>query len=74
MVGPPPPQPFRTPPQGAGRTRHDCGVWPGSGILLPEEETPMMERQKEAWAAILLTALTVGLLLGGWLVLHLAEH
>jgi hypothetical protein len=34
----------------------------------------MMERQKEAWAAILLTALTVGLLLGGWLVLHLAEH
>jgi uncharacterized membrane-anchored protein YhcB (DUF1043 family) len=31
----------------------------------------MIERQKEAWSAVLLTALVVGMILGAWLVLRL---
>jgi len=31
----------------------------------------MTERQQEAWAGVLLTALVVGMILGAWLVLRL---
>jgi len=34
----------------------------------------MTEGQKAAWAGVLLTALTVGLLLSGWPLLSLAVH
>ena len=34
----------------------------------------MNERQKEAWAGVLLTALLLGLLLGGLLVLRLTGN
>jgi len=54
----PHPAPFWTPPRGAG-----------SAIPRPAEETLTTEGQKEAWAGVLLTALTLGLvLLGGWLL------
>ena len=54
----PHPASFWTAPRGAG-----------SDILRPEEETLMMEGQTEAWAGVLLTVLTLGLvLLGGWLL------
>ena len=42
-----------------------------SGILLAKENPMMIERQKEAWSAVLLTALVVGMILGAWLVLRL---
>ena len=42
-----------------------------SGILLAKENPMMTERQKEAWAGVLLTALVVGMILGAWLVLRL---
>jgi hypothetical protein len=34
----------------------------------------MTERQQETWSGVLLTALTVGMLLGGWLVVRLVTH
>ena len=42
-----------------------------SGILLAKENPMMTERQKEAWAGVLLTALVVGMILGAWFVLRL---
>ena len=71
-LGPPgrPPTPvlYRT-PSPAGAVRQGLA---GPGILLPEEETPMTERQKETWAGIVLTAMIVGILLRGWLILRWA--
>jgi hypothetical protein len=34
----------------------------------------MTERQQETWAGVLLTALTIGMLLGAWLVLRLMVY
>jgi hypothetical protein len=40
-------------------------------MLRGKKGARMTERQKEAWAGVLLTALVVGMILGAWLVLRL---
>ena len=40
-------------------------------MLRGKEGRWMTERQKEAWAGVLLTALVAGMILGAWLVLRL---